>query len=60
MFVILASWKFCVEKNCDQGLGNVVATPSQLITFFFSPLIMYILVVVLFRTQNALRECSEL
>ena len=35
MFVILASWKFCVEKNCDQGLGNVVATPSHLITFFF-------------------------
>ena len=34
-FVILASWKFCVEKNCDQGLGNVAATPSQLITYLF-------------------------
>ena len=33
--MILASWKFCAEKNCDQGLGNVAATPSQLITYLF-------------------------
>lgn len=36
MFVILASWKFCVEKNCDQGLGNVAATPAYNLLIYFS------------------------
>ena len=36
MFVILASWKFCVEKNCDQGLGNVAATPAYNLLIYLS------------------------